>query len=239
MGEELTREQFRVAVADAAIGIVNIYREVELLLRELGTALAALPAGFVPFGARVVPGVKKNPDARFLRNYIATAYRVGDDDDIDDGDDADDDDGGETEDEEEVAPARRSALTLSSGECLVMSRASIYQRGDAAFEPNLQIQILTRCRVEPDISATEYRISRGRVRGLLRTFAAHRGPPGKAFRSNLPVTIEGQPRGKAKHRLVFDLPEPPLRWPLFEVTVEALPAIAAEVQAAWERVAVR
>ena len=63
--ESSQRKQFNVAVANAITGVLNVYREVDAMFRELTAALAAAEPRLVPFTGRkpLVPGAgSKNPE---------------------------------------------------------------------------------------------------------------------------------------------------------------------------------
>ncbi len=78
MTESLTREQFRTAVADAVSGVLNVYREVDAMFRDLTIALSDAEPRFVPLIKRMVPGAgSKNPDARYLRKLSGSDLRSG------------------------------------------------------------------------------------------------------------------------------------------------------------------
>jgi hypothetical protein len=116
MTEALNRDQFRVAVADAVSGVLNVYREVDTMLRDLTNALNEDEPRLVPLVRRLVPGAgSKNPDARYLRNYIASVFVPADaaEDDLDDEDE--DEEGEEVDDEDdESASGPKRMLTSRS-----------------------------------------------------------------------------------------------------------------------------
>jgi hypothetical protein len=230
MAEDLTREQFQAAVADAVAGVLNVYREVDTMLRELGTALAEAPPAFAQV-KRVVPGAgRKNPDARYLRNYVAAFYMPAS---VADEEEDDEDDEGEDDDEESSAPNKK-VLSINKGGSILIASAAIYDRNVAGFEPNLLVAALTKCRSEPDVPADSvFKVPRARLKRIVRAVGVYKAGSGKPLRTEAIVQVDGQPKGRAKHMLVFDVAEPLQRYPLFEVTPERIAEIAATVRAAW------
>jgi hypothetical protein len=249
MAENLTREQFRIALADAVVGVLNVYREVDAMVRELGTVLGDGSPRFAPIVKRLVPGVgRKNPDARYLREYIAAVYAPVDameeeDPDEDDEEDGEGDEeegegeGGSDEEEGAVARSAKQPLTIKAGSGIIVARATIYDRATydratPAFEPNLVVAALTRCRIDVDVApGTPFKVARWRFKRILRALDRHRWVAGKPLDTNVPAQIVGGP--KTKHKLTFDLPNPLKPLPLFEVTPEQLRAIAAIVRKEW------
>ncbi len=226
MAEAMTREQFRTAVADAVNGVLNVYREVDGMLRELGTALADEEPRFVPLVKRLFPSVsRKNPDARWLRSYQASVFAPADV-----ATEAEEDD--EEEDEEEdddLDTDATSALTLRIGSGLVLARANIYDRNKAGFEPTLAISTLLRCRLDASLpTGTQLKISRARIKKLFRALDAHEGTG--AMHTNVWAHPVGQP--KARHKMIFDVPLGTTT-PLFDVSPASLLELAARVRSDW------
>lgn len=234
MTEALTREQFRVAVADAVAGVINVYREVDTMLRELAGALAKGEPAF-SLAKRVVPGAhRKNPDARYLRDYVSNFYVPLDADD--DDEDPDEEEEGEGEEEEEDESRKKKVLMLKAGGGIVIATAAVYDRNASAFEPTLLVGALTRCRTEPDAPpGAVFRVPRPRLKNIVRAASAFGGGTGK-FQTGAVVTIEGQAKSKAKHKLVFDVPQALQRYPLFDVTPALIETIAQGVRSAWASV---
>lgn len=232
MAEPLTKEQFRTAIAQAVDGVLNVYHEVDAMLRELAMALAADDPRFKTLVKRLVPGAGKNPDARFLRDYHASVFCPVDADEEEEDDEEDDEDG-EDEDEGGAKKAKK-ALTVPAGSGIVLVKATVYDRSTTAFEPNILVASLTNWRVSGDlVQGTQLRIARGRFRRLLRIVDAHRWTVGKvnALKTQIPVQPVGLPKGK--HTLLCDLGTQPERIPLFDVTPATVQAIAGKVRAAW------
>ncbi len=231
MANELTSDQFKQALADAVAGVLTVYREVEAMLRELGAALADEKPAFTPFGSNVVPGVRKNPDARYLRNYLAAFYQPAEDDVGDEDEDEPEDEG--EDDEEDVPAKQKKRLSIATGSGLLIARAAIYERGVASFEPSLLVGALTQCRVEPEVPAGSLlKLPRSRLRSLVRSINDH-GSAGKRLRTNIPVQVEGQPKGKVKHRLVFEVAQPLVSHRLFDVTPDRILDIARTLRTTW------
>jgi hypothetical protein len=233
MAQPLTREQFRTAVADAVNGVLNVYREVDAILRELGAALAAADdeLRFVPLVKRLVPAAgSKSPDARYLRNYHAAIFSPVDVSEDEDDEEEDEEDG--DEDEGDAAAQPKRPLTIETGSGIVVARAAIYDRGTTGFEPNLVVGALMRCRVDADVAlGTQLKVSRSRFRKLLRAIDGHRGAIGKPIHTGVPANVVGQPKHKLK--LIFDLPKPLQVYPLFEVTPDKIQGIARKVREDW------
>jgi hypothetical protein len=225
MAEPLTREQFNTAVADAVAGVLNVYREVDAMFRELNAALAAAEPRLVPFTGRkpLVPGAGgKNPDGYYLRNYRAWIYAPVAGLEEDEGEE-DDEDGEEDEEEE----TKKGPLAFAEGTGLVAVRSTIFDRGVAGFEPNLVVGTLLRCRVDPVVTpGTELKIRRGHFRRVLREI--DKASSAKTVKTTVPVTVGTV---KNKHKLVFDVPGPWRRYPLFDVTPATLQDIAKTIRA--------
>ena len=226
MAEPLTREQFNTAVADAVAGVLNVYREVDAMFRELNAALAAAEPRLVPFTGRkpLVPGVGgKNPDGSYLKNYRAWIYAPVAELEEDDGEE-DDEDGEEDEGEEAMT---KGPLALAEGTGLVAVRSTIFDRGVSGFEPNLVVGTLLRCRVDPVVTAgTELKIRRGHFKRVLREI--DKASSAKTVKTTVPVTVGTV---KNKHRLVFDVPGPWRRYPLFDITPATIHQIANTIRA--------
>src|SRR3569623_1030105 len=156
----LTRDEINKAVADAVAGVLNVYREVDAMFRELTAALAAAEPRLVPFTGRkpLVPGAgTKNPDGYYLKGYRAWIYAPAAGLEDDEGEE-DDENGENDEDEEDKGP-----LACVEGTNLVAVRATIFDRGVSNFEPNLVVSTLLRCRADPSVPAgTEHKNKRGK-----------------------------------------------------------------------------
>lgn len=231
---DLTREDFRAAVADAVNGLLNVYREVDAMLRELGTALGSDEPRFSMLGKKLVPTASsRNPDARYLRDYHAAVFTPSDASDDDEEDDDEDDDG---EDEDDGATQKtKKALTIETGSGILLARAAIHDRSTTGFEPNLVVVALTRCRVDPDVpSGTLFKVSRSRLRKIIRAMDGFRwisSKPVNTLNTRVSVQVVGQP--KNKHTLFFDVPKEPERHPLFDVTPDKIREIARRVRESW------
>ena len=226
MTEPLSREQFNVAVADAIIGVLNVYREVDAMFRELTAALAAGEPSLVPFTRRkpLVPGAgSKNPDGYYLKSYRAWIYAPAAALEEDEGEE--DDESGEDDDEEDETE-KKGPLALAEGTGLVAVRATIFDRGISGFEPNLVVGTLLRCRVDPVVPAsTELKIRRGHLKRVLRDIDKASGA--KTVKTTVPVTVGNV---KNKHKLVFDVPGPWNRYPLFDINAAMVQDIATTVR---------
>ncbi len=233
MAEPLNQEQFRITIAQAVDGVLNVYHEVDAMLRELAQALGADEPRFKTLVKRLVPGAGKNPDARVLRDYDAWVFSPVDAEEEEDDEEDEDDDG---EDEEDGSSRKsKKALTVPAGSGVVLARVAIYDRGSSAFEPHLLIASLKNWQVTGDAApGTPIRIGRGRFRKLLRIVDGHRWAAGKlvnTIKTQIPVQPMGQPKGK--HTLLCDLAAAPERRPLFKVTPATIQEIAREVRLAW------
>lgn len=226
MTEPLTREQFNVAVADAITGVLNVYREVDAMFRELTAALAAAEPRLVPFTGRkpLVPGAgSKNPDGYYLKSYRAWIYAPAAALEEDEGEE--DDESGE-DDDEEGETEKKGPLAFAEGTGLVAVRATVFDRGVSGFEPNLVVGTLLRCRVDPVVPAgTELKIRRGHFKRVLRDIDKASGA--KTVKTAVPVTVGNV---KNKHKLVFDVPGPWNRIPLFDVNPAMVQDIATTVR---------
>lgn len=226
MTEPLTREQFKVAVADAITGVLNVYREVDAMFRELNAALAAAEPRLVPFTGRkpLVPGAgTKNPDGYYLKSYRAWIYAPAAALEEDEGDE--DDETSEDDDEEEETESK-GPLAFTEGTGLVAVRAAIFDRGVSGFEPNLVVGTLLRCRVDPVVPAgTELKIRRGHFKRVLRDI--DRASGAKTVKTTVPVTVGNV---KNKHKLVFDVPGPWNRFALFDINPSMVQDIANTVR---------
>lgn len=222
MTEQLTKDQFNVAVSDAVAGILNVYREVAAMFRELSSALGAAEPRLAPLMKRaLVPGAhSKNPDARYLRSYHAYVYALSNDADDDDDEEEDDD-----ADDEDREVDRKSPLAIKIGDPLVMVRATIFDQSSASFEPNVVVGTLLRCRVDSNVTEGELKIGPGRLRKVLRAIDSHR-VSSKPVQTNIPVTVGNQ----KNNRLVFDMPKPWTRHALFDMTPTAVQEIAKAVR---------
>jgi len=241
MAESLTRDQFRIALADAVTGVLNVYREVDALLRELGAALGDGTPRFVPLVGRLVPGVgRKNPDARYLREYVAAVYAPIDAMEENEAEEEDEEDEEENEGDEEEGETARPAkqpLTIKAGSGILIARATIYDRASPGFEPNLIVAALTRCRIDVEVSpGTPLKVSRWRFKRILRALERHRWAAGKPLDTKVPAQIVGGP--KSKHKLIFDLPSPLKPQPLFEVTPAKLREIAESACKEWSAISI-
>lgn len=236
MTEPLTREQFRMAVADAVSGVLNVYREVDAMFRDISAALSDAEPRFVPLIKRLVPGSgSKNPDARYLRNYQASIFVPADAAEEDDEDDEEDDDDVEDADDEEVEPPKKAkrVLTFKVGSAMLVVRAAIYDRARPKFEPNLTIGVLSRCR--PDVSlppGTMLRSKPGRFKRLFRAIDAPGGGPGKPLQTTVTAQVVGQPKSK-NSKLIFDAPTSMRSYPLFEITSDKIHEIVTTVRQDW------
>jgi hypothetical protein len=236
MTEPLTREQFRAAVADAVSGVLNVYREVDAMFRDLTIALNDAEARFVPLIKRMVPGAgSKNPDARYLRNYQAAIFAPADateDDDEDDDEEDEDVEDGEDEDVETPKTAKR-ALTLKVGSALLVARAAIYDRSRPTFEPALTVGVLARCRVDSNTPAgTVLKTKAGRFKRIFRAIDAHRGAAGKPLLTAVTAQIVGPSKSK-NSKLTFDTPTPMRAYPLFEITADNIRNVVEAVRSDW------
>src|SRR5262245_14965365 len=113
MAEPLNREQFRITIAQAIDGVLNVYHEVDAMLRELAQALGADEPRFKNLVKRLVPGAGKNPDARFLRDYYDWVFSPVDAEEEEDDEEDEDE---ESEDEEDGSSKKsKKALTVPAG----------------------------------------------------------------------------------------------------------------------------
>ena len=225
MTDQLTREQFKAARSDAITGVLNVYREVDVMFRELAAALAGSDPRMTALVKKLVPPAgSKNPDARYLRNYHAWIFAPAGE--IDEDDDDEDDEEGEEEEVEGKKPKR--TLSIMSGTSLVVVRATVFDRSVMNFEPNFVVGTLTNCRTETALLAdAEIKIGRGRFRRVLRAIDNHRGGT-KPIHTEVPVTIGSQ---KNKQKLVCDMPGGWKRHALFDITPAAIQEIAASIRA--------
>lgn len=225
MTEPLTRDQFRIAVADAVTGVLNLYREVDAMLRELAAALGEGDPRFVPLVKRLVPGAgSKNPDARYLRNYHASVFALADADEEEDEEE-------DAEDEEDADTTPRRAVTIPAGDGIVLARASIYERSVTGFEPNLAITVLANTRIPAAVpDGTALKVIPVALKKVVR--ALDNQPSGKHLKTVANASVAGPHKGK--HRLSFDVAER-LRYPLFDVTPDKIVEIANEVRVAWPK----
>lgn len=231
MADALSREQFRTAIAQAVDGVLNVYHEVDAMMRELTTALGAGEPRFGTLVKRLVRGAGKSPDARFLRDYHASVFSPADsageqEDEEEDEEEEDDDEGG--------AKKARKPLTVPAGSGVVIARAAIYDRSTTTFEPTLTIASLRNWKTSMDIApGTPLRIRRGDFRRLMRDIDRHRWAAGKVntLKTTIPVHLVGS--AKAKPTLVCDLASAPERIPLFDVTPATVLEIASTVRATW------
>ena len=234
MAEPLTREQFRTAVADAVNGLLNVYREVDAMLRELGTILSEAEPRFVQLGKKLVPASgSKNFDARYLRNYHAAIFAPADtseeEEEVED-EDEEEDENDEGDGEVEKKPKR--PLTIATGSGIIVAQATIYDRARQGFEPNLVVRALMRCRADSQlVNGTRLKVSRYRFRKILRAMNNHLGAPGKPLHTGVSVQVSGQP--KTKYKLIFDVLSPVQSIPLFEITPEKLQEIASKARQDW------
>lgn len=231
MAEELTREQFRVALAQAVDGVLNVYHEADAMLRELAMALGADEPRFSTLVKRLVPGANKKPDARFLRDYYAWVFSPDDsgeeDDEEEDEDDAEDEEDGGTK-------KANKPLTVPAGSGVVLARAAIYDRGASAFEPTLTIAVVRNWRTTVDVpTGTPLRIRRGNLSRVLRDIDRHRWAAGKINTLKTAVPVQPVGMAKGKQTLVCDLASAPQRIPLFEVMPATVHDIARTVRASW------
>jgi hypothetical protein len=226
MAEPLTRDQFNIAVADAVTGVLNVYREVDAMFRELNAALAATEPRIVPFTGRkpLVPGAGgKNPDGSYLKSYRAWIYAPAAELEEDEGEEDEED----SEEDEEEEATKKGPLSIAEGTGLVAVRATIFDRGVTSFEPNLVVGTLLRCRVEPVVPAsTELKIRRGHFKRVLRDI--DKTSAAKTVKTTVPVTVGTV---KNKHKLVFDVPSAWRRYPLFDVTPATIQDIAKAIRA--------
>jgi hypothetical protein len=213
MAEPLTREQFQLALAEAVTGVLNVYREIDAMFRELSAALGEGEPRLTPLVRKLVPPAgNKNPDARYLRNYHAWVFAPANE--MEEEEEDDDEEEGDEEEGEGKKPKRTLAIKIGTG--LVIARATVFDRGVSSFEPNFVVGTLLRCRVDSDVEpGTELKIGRGRFRKVLRAIDSHRGGAAKPVQTNVPVSIGNQ---KNKHKLVFDMPNLWYREPLFDIT---------------------
>lgn len=115
-----------------------------------------------------------------------------------------------------------SPLAVFDFSKLVAVRATIFDRGVSGFEPNLVVGTLLRCRVDPVVPAgTELKIRRGHFKRVLRDI--DKASSAKTVKTTVPVTVGNV---KNKHKLVFDVPGPWNRYPLFDVNPAMVQDIA-------------
>lgn len=230
MAEALTRDQFNAAVADAVTGLLNVYREVDAMARELRTALeASAPPlrSWLP-GAPLVPGAgRKNPDGKYLRGYRAWFFVPGAPDGDEDDEDAEEDADDEGGDAEDAVSTKKSSLLIPAGSNLAVVSATVFEAGRKDFVPNLAVAVMARCRAAADVPAgTDLKIRRSRLRQVLRAIDQHKGTG--TVSTGIPITAG---TAKHKHTLVFDLAAPWTRYPLFDVTSALIPEIAGKLHA--------
>lgn len=227
MAELLTREQFNTAVADAIAGILNVYREVDAMFRELTAVLAATEPRLAPLTGKkaLVPSAGgKNPDSYHLRNYHARFYAPMSEIDEDEGEDSDYD--SEDGEDEEAEPKKKNPLTFAEGTSLVAVRAMVFDRGVSNFEPHLAVGTLLRCRVDPVVPAgTELKVKRNLFKRVLREL--DKVGSATTVKTTVPVTVG---KVKNKHMLVFDTPGPWTRYALFDITPATVQDIAAAIR---------
>lgn len=228
---ELDEKQFQRAVAEAIRGVLNVYREADALLRELRDGLRAGTPAFSPIADRVVPGPRGDSDARYLRRYIATilspSTAVAEDEpeeDEPDEEDEDEDDAGDGKSK------KKKLLTLDVGASLLVARVSLYGPGGVEFVPKLTITSLRNVRLDGGPTSGPLKMSRNRYRKLVRIIDTQEPGPG-VFRPKLSTHPVNAP--KDKRGLVFDVPAPPLTFPLFTLTPQRLEAVADEVRHSW------
>jgi hypothetical protein len=231
LADPLSREQFRTAVAQAIDGVLNVYHEVDAMLRELAMALGTDQPRFSTLVKRLVSGAGKNPDARFLRDYHAWVFSPADsleeEDEEDEEEDAEDDgEGGER--------TARKPMTVLAGSGVVIARAAVYDRSTTTFEPTLTIASLKNWQASADVpGGTPLRIRRGNFRRLMRDVDRHRWSAGKVntLKTTVPVHLTGTVKGKPT--LVCELARTPERIPLFDITPAMVREIACKVRATW------
>lgn len=230
MSEAMTESEFQRAVAAAVRGVLNVYREVDAFLREFAAAMEGVEPHFIVAAKRIVPGVsRKNPEARFLRSYLATvlAPPTVEGDGEDEPPEDEDDDGDDEEAEER--PSRK--IVVPTGGSLIVARVAIYDPDHAdAFAPNLRITLLGDCRAKADGVASDarFRIKRGLFRRIVRA----------ADDATIGVV---EPRGtaiidvpkKTRTGLRFTVATAPIVLPLFGLAPDDVPTLAAQVAREW------
>jgi hypothetical protein len=237
MTEALTREQFRIAVADAVSGVLNVYREADAMFRDISAALSDGEPRFVPFIKRLVPGSgSKSPDARYLRSYQASIFVPADAvEEDDEEDDDEDDDEVEDADDEEAEPSKKEkrVLTFKVGSAMLVARVAIYDRSRPAFEPNLIIGVLCNCRLDANLTpGTLLRSKPGRFKRIFRAIDAPRGVSTKPLQTVVTAQVVGQPKSK-NSKLIFDAPASMRTYPLFEITSNKVQEIVTAVRKDW------
>lgn len=232
MADPLSREDFRTAIAQAVDGVLNVYHEVDAMMRELTMALAAEEPRFGTLVKKLVRGAgRKSPDARFLRDYHASVFSPADSAEDEDEEEKDEE---EEDDEEGGAKKARKPLTVPAGSGVVIARAAIYDRSSTTFEPTLTVASLRNWQTSTDIApGTPLRIRRGDFRRLMRDIDRHRWAAGRTntLKTTIPVHLTATAKGKPT--LVCELASAPERIPLFDITPATVLEIAGKVRATW------
>lgn len=225
---DLDEKQFHRAVAEAIRGVLNVYREADALLRELRDGLRSGTPAFSPVVDRLVPGLRGDADARYLRRYIATILTplTASPDNEPDDDDDDDEDG--DDDSDEVGKKKVSALDI--GTALLIARVSLYGPGGVDFVPKLTLTTLRNVRIDGGPSSGQLKMSNNRYKKLIR--ALDNQQPGiGTIKPKLTTHPLGKP--KDKRGMVFDISAAPTSYSLYTITPQHLELIVTQVRNAW------
>ncbi|MBX3248009.1 MAG: hypothetical protein KF901_12585 [Myxococcales bacterium] len=236
---KLKRDEFKEAVGTAVRAVLDLYSEVDALLRELDTAMGQ--HGFVAWP--VIPGSGKGRETnRILREWKGRLYVRGEDgiagDEEEEGEEGDG--GDESDDEQEDDRRRAGPRDVPQGSALAFVRVRIYHPRESGFEPELLCGVLSKARLAcPGYPPNEpFRIKRGVTRRILSQIDRGMKEGNTELRTAAPVIVPKgvKLRNPGDRTLVFTVSEPFRSTPLYAIErVEQVQKIAEDLSATWTR----
>jgi len=231
---KLTKEQFANAASTAVRAVLDLYGEVDALLRELDGTMRA--NGFQAWS--VIPGSKKADTNRILREWKGRLYVGASGDEGDEEEDAEEIDAPE-EDEAEVENGRRSGpREIPQGSAVAFVRARVYRARELAFQPEILYGVLTEASapidgLDPD---EPLRLQRGSIRRILAPLEVST-TVGKELRTSAPVIAPKGRKMRASNRpLCFNVPEQFEAEALYDIdSLERVQAIAQKLLEKYAR----
>jgi len=231
----ITRKDFAEAASTAVQAVLNLYGEVDALLRELDTAMQE--RGFTAW--IVNPGTKKvNRKNRILREWRGRIYVRDTGEDEDAGDEVDDAESADDDSEEEDT-SRSGPREVAGGSAIAFARVRVYRANQQEHEPDLIFGVLAdaRVKVEGLDPAEPFRLKRSVLQRILAPLE-HTTSAGSKGLPTAPVIVPKGKRVKAKDRLLyFSTPVPFEQVALYDIEArERVREIAGKLHDAWERV---
>ncbi len=218
---ELDRETFARGVSDAIRALRAVYAGVRAMLEEFSETIRQDPQPLLyDLGVRPASRTSKaHPDEKILRSWMGRFYQ-GTPTDTEPDDEGDDD--GED-------PKR--FVTFSAGSDLAFAKAVLYDRQSETGEPHLLVGVLRNCQVGLGWEALD--VQRWQLRKVLEEVRHDTalGPVKTKAGAKWPRSAS---RVAGGNRLVFQLTEEPMRFPLFDLRgPEQVREVAVNLKGLW------